>query len=491
MFPMLLASGVAMVSLVVALGKAGVVNRQAIGGSLGMGLAQLASIANIGVTTGSEIHLLDQAFVMCTLNTGTLILLAMLSLNSGFDKPAEQFDSRRLWWVIVILAIVCPFAFGVHLLVGGLVLAVTITLLHFACFTRRVGLATLSLCVAGGIPFLLLIGWMGQSLLFPVSPGTIQQCVESFDTAPYSSASWKQWEVSAAWLTDSGSEFDHSKPRQLLEQELDGKQNPLILKSAFRTGLIGPEDVNRLRDLNKKNDIVYEGDPARRYYEEQRAEGFFGKPILSLDMDDYVIRALITTNQLSESERDLLETRLLATFRDISNSELHLPIQDSLTVTQLLEVIGRSRHIDEFRPYVHGLLVDFQYLENKHFQAPGGFRSYPKTDASDDNATTAAVELMQYYGVPKELNLVALRSFLRSTMRDRSQLSRSNLRGTAHTATLLRLESLPDVPPISVWDYIRYESNLWMAVLLVLLCCYATLSAPNRNLQHGQTNAIL
>ena len=222
---MLLASGVAMVSLVVALGKAGVVNRQAIAGSLGMGLAQLASIANIGVTTGSEIHLLDQAFVMCTLNTGTLILLAMLSLNSGFDKPAEQFDSRRLWRVIVILAIVCPFAFGVHLLVGGLVLAVTITLLHFACFTRRVGLATLSLCVAGGIPFLLLIGWMGQSLLFPVSPGTIQQCVESFDTAPYSSASWKQWEVSAAWLTDSGSEFDHSKPRQLLEQELDGKQN--------------------------------------------------------------------------------------------------------------------------------------------------------------------------------------------------------------------------------------------------------------------------
>ena len=127
LFRMLLASGVAMVSLVVALGKAGVVNHQAIGGGLGMGLAQLASFASIGLTSGSDIHLLNQAFVICTLNTAALILLAMLSLNSGLDKPAEQFDSRRLWWVIV-----CPLAFGVHLLVGGLVLAVTITLLHFA-----------------------------------------------------------------------------------------------------------------------------------------------------------------------------------------------------------------------------------------------------------------------------------------------------------------------------------------------------------------------
>ena len=267
--------------------------------------------------------------------------------------------------------------------------------------------------------------------------------------------------------------------------ELDGEQNAGVLKSAFRTGLIRPEDGIRLRDLDrKKNEVVYENDPTVSSYESLRKSGSFGKPFLSVAQYDCVIRAFMMTNQLSESERDLLETRLLATFRDISNSEFHLPIRDSLTVTQLLQVIGRSRHIDEFRPYLHGLLVDFQYLENKRFESSGGFCGYPKIDASDDDATTAAVELMQFYGVPDELNPVTLRSFLRPTMHDRSQLSRSNLRGGVHKAVLLRLESLPDVPPVTRWDYLRYEMNLWAAVLLVLLCCFATLSAPIRRPQN-------
>jgi hypothetical protein len=299
------------------------------------------------------------------------------------------------------------------------------------------------------------IGWFGQSLLAPVTQSTLKQYAETFDTAPHSSASWKQWEVPAAWLVDSGLEVDHSKPRRLLEQELDDEQNAWVLKSAFRTGLIRPEDVTRLRDLNrKKNEVVYEYDPTSNSYEYLRNSGSFGKPILWLESYDYVIRALMMTNQLSESERDLLETRLLATLHDFANREFHRPIEDSLNVTQLLQVIGRSRHIDEFRPYVHGLLVDFQCLENKRFQSPGGFRSYPKIDASNDDATTAAVELMQYYGVPNELDLVALRAFLRPTMHDRSQLSRSSLRGAVHKAVRLRLESLPDVPHVTFWDSI-------------------------------------
>lgn len=63
--------------------------------------------------------------------------------------------------------------------------------------------------------------------------------------------------MSAALLADSGVQFDHSTPRQLLEVELDIEQNAGVLKSAFRTGLIRPEDVIRLRDLNwKKNEVV-------------------------------------------------------------------------------------------------------------------------------------------------------------------------------------------------------------------------------------------
>ncbi len=74
---------------------------------------------------------------------------------------------------------------------------------------------------------------------------------------PHSSVNWNEWEVSAAWLADSGVQFDHSTPRQLLEVELDAEQNAWVLKSAFGMGLIRPEDVIRLRDLNwKKNEVV-------------------------------------------------------------------------------------------------------------------------------------------------------------------------------------------------------------------------------------------
>ena len=347
------------------------------------------------------------------------------------------------------------------------------------------GLAQLTLCpgISVGALLLLMMAWFGQSLN-PVAQNTLKQSVETFDTAPHLSASWKPWEVAAAWLADSGVQFDHSKPRRLFEAKLDGEQNAGVLKSAFRTGLIRPEDSIRLRDLNqKKNDVIYESAPTARSYESLRKSGLLGNPILSLDQYDSVIKALIITNQLSESERNLWETRLLATFRDTAKSEFHLPIQDALNVTQLLEVIGRSRHIGEFRPSIHGLLVDFQCLEYQRFQSSGGFRGYPGIDTSDDDATTAAVELMQYYGVPKELDLVALRSFLRPTTHDRLKLSRSNLRGGVHKATLLRLESLPDAPPVTLWDYLRHKRNFGAAILLVLSCCYATLSAPIRSLE--------
>lgn len=98
-------------------------------------------------------------------------------------------------------------------------------------------------------------------------------------------------------------------------------------------------------------------------------------------------------------------------------------------------------------------------------------------------AMAYAVELMQHFGIPEGIDRPALRSYLSPSMNDHGSGGRSQMRAPMHAATLMRLESLSDVPPLTVWGYVWYEMNLWMAVLLVLLCVYATVSAPERELK--------
>ena len=107
----------------------------------------------------------------------------------------------------------------------------------------------------------------------------------------------------------------------------------------------------------------------------------------------------------------------------------------------------------------------------------GGFAAYPTLDNSDLRSTASVVELMEYYGVPSGLNLMAIRSFLRPAMVDVWQNDRAAIR----TATRMRLESLPQVPPLTWWDYVRHEPSIAMAIVFAMLCFFATLGCPNRS----------
>ncbi len=104
----------------------------------------------------------------------------------------------------------------------------------------------------------------------------------------------------------------------------------------------------------------------------------------------------------------------------------------------------------------------------------GGFAAGRPLDFSSLDATAAAIELMQYYGVPDEVNIAALRSYLRPTMNDHWLIKQSATR----VASLQRLEKLPEVKPLTFRDFLRYEQNLIMAVLFVILCLIATLGSP-------------
>ena len=78
--------------------------------------------------------------------------------------------------------------------------------------------------------------WYLNPILWPATPARIKAYVESFDNAPFSTASWQQWEIVARWAVESKLDPDLSSPRRLLAAEMAGKQNPFILSMRVQGG---------------------------------------------------------------------------------------------------------------------------------------------------------------------------------------------------------------------------------------------------------------
>ena len=98
-------------------------------------------------------------------------------------------------------------------------------------------------------------------------------------------------------------------------------------------------------------------------------------------------------------------------------------------------------------------------------------------DRGDLSSTSVAIELIEHYGVPSELNIMAIRSFLRPSIVDSMDSDATAVK----VATKMRLESLAQVPPLTWWDYVRYETSIEMAIVFAMLCFFATLGCPNRS----------
>jgi hypothetical protein len=71
--------------------------------------------------------------------------------------------------------------------------------------------------------------WFMNPILWPATPARTKAYVESFDRAPFSTASWQEWEIVASWAVESKLDPDLSRPRRLLDAEIAGEQNPFIL----------------------------------------------------------------------------------------------------------------------------------------------------------------------------------------------------------------------------------------------------------------------
>jgi hypothetical protein len=420
--------------------------------SFGVLLYVLSSLARLGV--GNRLVIAQSCL-------WGLILLGQLAAQPWSGKQEIHFVDQGLISAVFYAGDALFFA----ILLGGLIAMLAARRIPLKVPRRHVLILTM-ISVSLAVVAVALMGsqvveW-ADPIVRPATPERIKRYVESFDQAEFSSASWHPWEIVARWAVESKLDPDLSGARRLLDREIAGEQNPFILGSAFRVGLVRTDDISRLKDYEEdRRDLV--ADPIFR----RREPG----AISSLEQRDWVIRAALLRNELSPRERDILAQRLHASFNALTENT-HEVVLDALRVTQLLEAIDRPVNPDQYRVRVHDWLRRYHSTRAEGFDFAGGFRKLLEVESGDVETTAHAVELMATYGIPKGLNLNWVRSYLRPDSRRRSPDK------WIAAVTLDRLNHLPGVTHPSWLAILYHERSLIAAMVLVGLCLYATLSSP-------------
>jgi hypothetical protein len=419
------------------LAKLGIGNRFVVGSSCLQGLMFLAQISAFPSIGDSDIHFLDQSLVPVIFIGGAMLIVPILC----FTLSRAEALKREYRGAFAVTAI------------GG--------------FTAS------ALFIVTILP---LMAWMLAPTLWPATPSSIKSHVESFDRAPFSSASWSRWEIPASWVVQSKLNPDFSKPRQLLDLEIAGEQNSFILGAAFRVGLISAEQTDQMKTYGAMRRSFVESSP-----------NMLPQFITSLELVDWVIRAAVLRDDLSPADRDILEQRLHATLQTLPD-ERFVTLVELLRATQLLNAIKRPVDPQMYRAKIHDLLREFHSLDSGGSALAGGFRRYrlAATEANktpmqtmlssgmpgDLEATSHAIELMTIYGIPDELDLNQIRSFLRP------KASGDPERKWIAAVTLDWLEHLANIQHPTWFEYLCYERTLLAAAVLASLCVFATISSP-------------
>jgi hypothetical protein len=449
--------------------KSGLASRQVIGPSCVMGLSLLGQIALIHPLGPSGIQLFDPALSAAVLWIGVLLLLPLVSTSAAHVAWRVEATPR---WLYVIVPIQLLGALVVWFMVGNVwltvLLAMTALMLwgSMAYRARRAGQTTTTRQMQFTVGLLVvvivgLLAWLLNPIYRPASSQRIKRFVESFHTAPHNSVSWAHWEIVARWAQQQDLNPNLAGARRLLDQEIASQQDPFILGSAFRLGLVKPQEISQLRLLESQ----------RQYLLEDPHNLLAKQPILSVEQADWVIRALLMADTLSATDRDLLASRLNQTLESLANSPFDA-LHSALIVTQLLQTIDRPVDVPRHRPLIHNLLSNLQTTRASGFESGGGFKQFPSSYSASLTATSDAVQLMQVYGVPAELNLDWIRSYLRP------QHNRFGDQFWIAAVTRDRFNALPGLPSTPWYLRFYYERSLVAAVVLVALCLYATARAP-------------
>ncbi|WP_339688242.1 hypothetical protein [Gimesia maris] len=491
LFLLLLTSFGLLLYFLTSFAKIGMGNRYLVGHCCFMGLGLLSMVMQNPFIGQSEIHFVDQKLIAAVFLMGTLILLPFPILSMARLGGREAFQSKQKTphWLLVFVTFLIPTGLfyialqpfrkstdnqpaifgGYGWLIFAVMIAVQISAVLWAYVRRsRKGGATQHVTRPEWIPGVLyvcitvpLLLWLTNQIWWPATPDRILHHVESFEMGRYSYLSWQDWEIPARWTIEQGLHPDLSRARAVLDNEIATDQDLLafILGSAFRVGLVRPDQIDTLPDLEEERRSLLPEANSRK-----------PRRIYGLNQNAWVFYALANSNQLSSEHRDFLEQRLLVTLENpvVKTSDM---LETALRVTQLLEVIDRPIDREKYRKQVHQWLREFHSTQTHSFQIAGGFEKYQGVSASM-LATSDAVELMQIYGIPEGLDLNWVRSYLRPL-----NFRPANRKWIA-AVTLDRLNRLPGATQPTLFEWLYYERSLLAAMLLVALCLYATLSSP-------------
>ncbi|QDT43677.1 hypothetical protein Pan241w_37790 [Gimesia alba] len=481
--------------------RRGIGNRLLIAQSCLSGLILLSMAMQNPYAGLSEIHFVDQKLISVVLLFGTLILLPIVIISVARLGGREAFESKQksTHWLIILSTFLVPGAlflialslfgkpadnqpsiFGGYVwifLAAMIAVQISVVIWAYRRHSRKTDATqhvarpewipgALYVCIT--LPFLLSLT---NQIWRPATPTRILNYVEAFEQGPYPSITFRNWEIPARWTIEQGLHPDLSRARGVLDNEIATDQDLLTftLGSAFRVGLVRPDQIKTLPDLEQKQRSLLPETSSRK-----------PQQITSLNQYAWVFYALAESEQLSSEDRDFLEQRLLATLNAAVGDTANV-LDTALRVTQLLEVIDRPINRDQYRKQVHEWLREFHSKQTHSFQIAGGFEQYQGVSASM-LATSDAVELMQIYGVPEELDLNWVRSYLRPLY------FRPAGDKWIAAVTLDRLNSLPGVTQPTWFEWLYYERSLVAAVLLVVLCLYATLSSPLPELETKTVN---
>ena len=462
-----MASAIGTASVVTTLGRAGLVDRNVIGGYC-IAMMGLLGQVSMGGVMANNTQLLDPHLVTVTFLAGAAFLILFINpvvtLSKLEAKPKENKQLILLvvggfvcMMALVLLGIIRPtrhvfllFAFG----------AIAIALSAFVRHKlRNSNPRSVTGSVFRGVMFVILAGvaaFFGQTLWRPIGNAELVEYAKSFD--PELAGYWNYWQVTDRWLQDQGINYDHSAVQARWEEALT--DSPYLLNCAVSTGLTFPSDVIETEDFRARARLLLTS-PA-------------DTAISRIDIQEYIITILAKEGILTDQQRDRLADRLMTTWRALDQGEVQKTLVTATTITDLLSLIDRPVAEAERRADVSRWLGQYQYLANRPFTRSGGFKHHSTSDHSDLMTTDNAVRLMQHYGTHEGVDILALRAFLRPASSDRQLMTWAVVR----TSIRQRLDHIPGIPGPSLWDYVRLNQSLWFAMMLVGLCIYATLGSP-------------
>jgi hypothetical protein len=259
---------------------------------------------------------------------------------------------------------------------------------------------------------------------------------------------------------------DLSALQAKLEAGIDSGANyhPTVWSSALQMGLIDAEHRARLAqrpDVLAHNEN-FRGERVRPQYLR------YGEYEVSLMADE-----LADDPVLRERVAEGLEVSW-------PDEKAHGALEGALLCVRSLDAIGESARAEQLRDRVHALLVSHWISDNTRiFSILGGFTSDPvKFRTSFDDQTWFAVQLMERFGVPPEIDLRLLRGHLRTESRVMFFDTAFSLNAMSR-ASLRVLEDKIGMPPRSPLQRVLDERLLIASLLLVGLCLLAIRLAPS------------